>query len=79
MKKNIGPAAIGVAVVALAALMYFLYNSANPSPLNTYDPKNGPPDYVKNMKNGGSQSGYYGAGGAPGKAAGPAPNPAATP
>jgi hypothetical protein len=66
MRTKVGPAAIIVSIIALAAFCYFLYRQANPSPQGEYDPKKyGPPAYIKDNKSPGS---YYGGQGGQGSA-----------
>ncbi|HZO90289.1 MAG TPA: hypothetical protein VFB38_18330 [Chthonomonadaceae bacterium] len=55
MKAKVGPVAIIIAVAVLAAFCYFMYKKTDTSSssMGAYNPeKYGPPDYVKNMKQG---------------------------
>lgn len=67
MKTKVGPAAIVAATAVLLAFFYLLYTKSNPSSQGAYNAKYGPPDYVKNMKNGGpgGYSAPHGDAGAP--------------
>ncbi len=59
MQQKIGPVAIAIAVILLVGFCYVMYKRSQPSLQADYDPKSGPPDYVKNYqkKSGGGPGG----------------------
>ena len=60
MKKNIGPVAIALGVIALVTFVYFIYRASNPSAQGEYNPKHGKPAYLN------SGGGSYGRAGGTG-------------